>query len=1245
DFLVVRFNPNGSLDTTFGTNGQVSVDINGGTDVAGGVAVDANNNVIVIGTSIVTGVGSDMAFARLLASNGALDTTLGGGTGIRTVSLSGNSTVTGTGVAVDAAGDIVGVGTSVLAPGDPSHVEVVRMLPSGQLDNTFNGAGFEAVLDAGSTDTGNGLALDHSGNILVTGFSSPTGGGQPQLAVARLLPNGNPDPAFNGGAVKKVNTGGTGDKGLAVAVDKTNNVYVAGDGEVGGDEETEVIKLTAGGALDPTFGVGGEFFDRAGGPGVSSFGTAIAVRPDGQVVVGGTAEVGTTAADFYALQVTPAGNLDTSFAATAPTPGVSLVAVTPGHFNDVNSNLTGGGMVVTPDGRIVLAGSDLTSGGVEAARLIGSVEKGLTLTAGGSTDGTAQVFTPPADASGKYPTTATATVGSFPGFGGDVRTAVADVNGDGIPDTILVTGPGTPLRMEVVSGADNKTLLVPSTAPFVGSEDFTGGGFVSAADIDADGRAEWAVTPDQGGGPRVTIFSLNPDGSVATRANFLGIDDPNFRGGARAALGDVNGDGVPDLAVAAGFLGGPRTALFDGKTLFTTPTRLVPDFFAFPGSDATTLRNGVFVSIGDVNGDGSGDLIFGGGPGGSPRVFILSGAMVSADNVAGAQAAPVANFFVAGNAADRGGVRVAATDADGDNKADLAVGSGEGDPADVRVYPGAAFSGSGEPSAFQDLKVFGGAVLPGGVYVGEPDEPRDPTRPPHPAARLGPEPHSFTSPIMPIPSRPRLAAEQLEARDVPAARPSPRFADTHPRRHRGRARTIVRLGVEELDERCLLSGAVPTDPVAFTPDTPFKLGNYWIDVPSSYDPSNQTPTTLFVWSHGAGGMSQFDIDDYKWTTGTPYIEIALDGREGGAWDVDADPAAVLAAIADVKTHYNIETTRVILGGYSSGGDLSYRVAFTNSEQIAGVLAENTTPFRDTGLTQDEALSAASFQFHVVQLAHTGDTTYPLATVQSETDAVKNAGFPLQLLTAPGHHFDNNTVSDYQTLVLPHISDGWTSPGIVGTPGGGAGPGTTAPQALAVSGQPDGSAPVFAAGTGGQYPTTPTTTLSPFGSIGSNVRTAVGDVDGDGIPDTILVTGPGTPIRVAVVSGADNTTVLVQPFDPFGGDFTGGGFVAAADLDGDGKAEFVVTPDQGGGPRVAIFKMSAGGSTATLANFFGIDDPNFRGGARAALGDVNGDGTPDLAVAAGFLGGPRTALFDGKTLLTTPTRLVSDFFAF
>ena len=63
-------------------------------------------------------------------------------------------------------------------------------------------------------------------------------------------------------------------------------------------------------------------------------------------------------------------------------------------------------------------------------------------------------------------------------------------------------------------------------------------------------------------------------------------------------------------------------------------------------------------------------------------------------------------------------MRLAAADLDGDNKAEVVVGSGEGNPARVRAYLGKNLSGTGEPAAFQDLALFGGTTLPGGVFVG-----------------------------------------------------------------------------------------------------------------------------------------------------------------------------------------------------------------------------------------------------------------------------------------------------------------------------------------------------------------------------------------------------------------------------------------------------------------------------------------------------------------------------------------------
>ncbi len=172
---------------------------------------------------------------------------------------------------------------------------------------------------------------------------------------------------------------------------------------------------------------------------------------------------------------------------------------------------------------------------------------------------------------------------------------------------------------------------------------------------------------------------------------------------------------MPDLAVAAGFGGGPRVTLFRGTSLLSRATPFA-NFFAFP-EDAETLRNGTYVSIGDVNGDGFGDLIFGGGPGGAPRIFILQGSLISAGNISGATSSPIANFFAGGNVDDRGGVRVAVSNSDGDSQAEVFAASGLNVAGRIRVYRGSTFTGSGEPAGAQVLDVFSGA-LADGIYVG-----------------------------------------------------------------------------------------------------------------------------------------------------------------------------------------------------------------------------------------------------------------------------------------------------------------------------------------------------------------------------------------------------------------------------------------------------------------------------------------------------------------------------------------------
>ncbi|CAN5540707.1 hypothetical protein BH11PLA2_BH11PLA2_52540 [soil metagenome] len=295
------------------------------------------------------------------------------------------------------------------------------------------------------------------------------------------------------------------------------------------------------------------------------------------------------------------------------------------------------------------------------------------------------------------------------GFTGGVRTATADVNGDGTLDYIVASGPGRQTEVRVIDGATEAQIF--SIIPF--GSNFTLGGYVSAGDLTGDGLADIVITSDPGGGARMRIFR---GGSFTQLADFIGligsdgVADTNFRGGARSAVGDVNGDGRADLIFAAGSGGGPRVAIFNGLTLGANGgPKLTGDFFVFE----STLRDGSYIAAGDVDGDGKADLIVGAGNGAS-RVRVISGATLIASS--GLVVAATADFFAFGTQG-RTGVRVAAQDMDSDGKSDVIVGSGRDAGGTINIYSGTNLLANGaNPTVTNTLNLFGSFT--GGVFVG-----------------------------------------------------------------------------------------------------------------------------------------------------------------------------------------------------------------------------------------------------------------------------------------------------------------------------------------------------------------------------------------------------------------------------------------------------------------------------------------------------------------------------------------------
>src|SRR5205085_903877 len=131
-----------------------------------------------------------------------------------------------------------------------------------------------------------------------------------------------------------------------------------------------------------------------------------------------------------------------------------------------------------------------------------------------------------------------------------------------------------------------------------------------------------------------------------------------------------------------------------------------------------------------------------------------------------------------------------------------------------------------------------------------------------------------------------------------------------------------------------------------------------------------------------------------------------------------------------------------------------------------------------------------------------------------------------------------------------------------------------------------------------------------------VRVATGDLTGDGVPDIFTAPGPGGGPDMRVFDGVNGA--LIREFMAYDQHFTGGVYVAAGDINGDGKADIITGAGAGGGPQVEAF---SGANGAVLQSFYAYS-PNFTGGVRVGwVADINGNGMGEIITGAGPGGGP------------------------
>ena len=300
-----------------------------------------------------------------------------------------------------------------------------------------------------------------------------------------------------------------------------------------------------------------------------------------------------------------------------------------------------------------------------------------------------------------------------PSFTGGVRVAVGDVNNDGSEDIVTIPASGGSARLKVFSGRDG-ALLVDQ---IVFDSEFRGGGFVAVGDYNGDGRKDIIVGAGAGGGPRVSVFTLNPaTNALIPIADFFAYA-PGVQTGVRVASGDLNKVGRDNLITAPGPGGGPQVNVYDGvRNRGRTITSPLYSFFA--GDSAN--RDGVNVSTGNFRGDGRFDIVTGtaSGPGvvrqydGRTAGLIREIAIPVGETSTGGGATSGAGTFnltagsngsllspsiapftlvpgsTTGNAftgVQTGGVTVGATDWNKDGLDDFVVGAGRGNAPRVRI--------------------------------------------------------------------------------------------------------------------------------------------------------------------------------------------------------------------------------------------------------------------------------------------------------------------------------------------------------------------------------------------------------------------------------------------------------------------------------------------------------------------------------------------------------------------------------
>jgi uncharacterized delta-60 repeat protein len=356
DVLLLRYNPDGTRDLTFGAAGAATVNVGEGYDNVMGMAIQRDDKIVVTGKALNGTTLSADAFVLRCDRDGAIDPSFGAAGVVFFDATdrwpSGGSADWGAKIALQEDGKIViaGYGTGIgVRPG--YYVFLVRYKSDGSLDDSFGAGGvigdhrFSSFYPTGSMTHGIGLALAIQADGSILFASNGSNGRDEDLLLTKYTSDGIQDGLFGkGGALVFNSEGGpVSTLGRAIVVQPDGKVVVAGSTTTGTGIDAIVIRYNADGTLDGDFGEGG-YARYNGTHHQHDEGFGLALQPDGKILVTGhtNSPLPDNPHDFLLLRLNADGTPDATF-------GTGGAVILFGAY-------VGTSVLVLPDGKILAAG-------------------------------------------------------------------------------------------------------------------------------------------------------------------------------------------------------------------------------------------------------------------------------------------------------------------------------------------------------------------------------------------------------------------------------------------------------------------------------------------------------------------------------------------------------------------------------------------------------------------------------------------------------------------------------------------------------------------------------------------------------------------------------------------------------------------------------------------------------------------------------------------------------------------------